>query len=176
MAKLSHLTNLRSRARGGDSGRQPAKPSPADVFATKVGWLAAWTSDGILIDFPDNQAGPLLAQSLVEWQPAQIQAALESRSSVLLTFEQGDECRPIIVGTMKPVPKLDPMLPAPGDPILVKVDGERLEISARDEIVLRCGESSITLRRNGRVVIKGAYVETRARGTNRIKGGNVLIN
>lgn len=32
------------------------------------------------------------------------------------------------------------------------------------------------LRRNGRVVIRGAYVETRSRGVNRIKGGSVQIN
>ena len=34
----------------------------------------------------------------------------------------------------------------------------------------------MTLRANGKVVIRGAYVETRARGTNRIKGGSVQIN
>ena len=176
MAKVSHLTDLRSREGDGDTGRSPSQASPAEVLATKVGWLAAWTSDGLLVNFADNQAGPLLAQSIVEWPPGQIREALKTRCPVLLVFEQGAECKPIIVGTMKPVPKLDPTSPSPGDPILVKVDGQRLEISARDEVVLRCGESSITLRRNGRVIIKGAYVETRARGTNRIKGGNVLIN
>jgi hypothetical protein len=57
-----------------------------------------------------------------------------------------------------------------------RVDGQRITIEGRDEIVLRCGEASITLRRNGRLVIRGVYVEARARGTNRIKGGSVLIN
>lgn len=56
------------------------------------------------------------------------------------------------------------------------VDKRRLEIEAQDEIVLRCGKASITLRGNGRVVIRGAYVESRSEGTNRIKGGNVQIN
>ena len=36
--------------------------------------------------------------------------------------------------------------------------------------------ASITLRRNGRLVVRGAYVETRAEGVNRIKGGSVKIN
>ena len=58
----------------------------------------------------------------------------------------------------------------------VKVDGKRVEIEAADEIVLKCGEASITLRRNGRLVIRGTYVETRSKGTNRIKGGSVQIN
>jgi hypothetical protein len=56
------------------------------------------------------------------------------------------------------------------------IDGRRVKIIARDEIVLECGEASITLRRNGRIIIKGTYVETSSEGTNRIKGGQVRIN
>ena len=56
------------------------------------------------------------------------------------------------------------------------VDGRRVKVTAQDEIVLQCGSASVTLRRNGRVVIRGAYVETHAEGTNRIKGGQVQIN
>lgn len=58
----------------------------------------------------------------------------------------------------------------------VVVDGERVQIEGTEEIVLRCGKASITLRSNGRLIIRGAYIETRASGTNRIKGGAVLIN
>jgi hypothetical protein len=56
------------------------------------------------------------------------------------------------------------------------IDGKRVRIVAKDEIVLECGNASITLRRNGRIVIKGSYVETCSEGTNRIKGGQVRIN
>ena len=56
------------------------------------------------------------------------------------------------------------------------VDGRRVRLTAQDEIVLQCGSASVTLRRNGRVVIRGAYVETHSEGTNRIKGGQVQIN
>ncbi|MET0341179.1 MAG: hypothetical protein ABW252_09260 [Polyangiales bacterium] len=58
----------------------------------------------------------------------------------------------------------------------VVVDGRRVVLEAADEIVLRCGRASIVLRRNGRVQIKGAYVETSSEGVNRIKGGTVQIN
>jgi hypothetical protein len=56
------------------------------------------------------------------------------------------------------------------------IQGRRIEIEGADEVILRCGQASITLRRNGRVVMRGAYVESRSKGTNRIKGGTVLIN
>ncbi len=63
--------------------------------------------------------------------------------------------------------------PAPGE---AHVDGQRVVIEGRDEVVLRCGQASITLRRNGKVVIRGVYVETHAAGVNRIKGGSVQVN
>ena len=56
------------------------------------------------------------------------------------------------------------------------IDGRRVRIVAQDEIVLECGQASITLRRNGRIIVRGTYVETHSDGTNRIKGGQVRIN
>ncbi len=53
------------------------------------------------------------------------------------------------------------------------MDGKRVVLTAEDEVVFQCGKASITLRRNGRVVIRGVYVETYATGTNRVKGGQV---
>ena len=56
------------------------------------------------------------------------------------------------------------------------VDGRRVRVEGQDEIVLQCGKASITLRRNGKVVVRGTYVETHSDGTNRVKGGQVRIN
>ena len=68
---------------------------------------------------------------------------------------------------------------SPAEPLQrveAKLDGKRVVLEAAEEIVLRCGEASITLRSNGRVVVRGTYVETRSKGVNRIKGGSVQIN
>lgn len=56
------------------------------------------------------------------------------------------------------------------------LDGKRVRIEGADEIVLECGKASITLRRNGKIIIRGAYVETHSEGTNRIKGAQVKLN
>lgn len=66
-----------------------------------------------------------------------------------------------------------PVVEAPREAL---VDGRRIVFDAQDEIVLRCGKASITLRRNGRIIIRGTRVETAAEGVNRIKGGTVEIN
>jgi hypothetical protein len=72
-------------------------------------------------------------------------------------------------------PATDAAAPPP-QVIEADVDGRRVRVVAQDEIVLQCGQASITLRRNGRIVIRGTYVETHSEGTNRIKGGQVRIN
>jgi uncharacterized protein (DUF2345 family) len=56
------------------------------------------------------------------------------------------------------------------------VDGEQVVIEGKKEIVLKCGKSSITLTRAGKVLIRGAYVLSRSSGVNRIKGGSVQVN
>lgn len=56
------------------------------------------------------------------------------------------------------------------------VDGQRVCLSGEKEVVIACGKSSITLRANGRVIIKGVQIESYSEGTNRIKGGQVRIN
>lgn len=65
---------------------------------------------------------------------------------------------------------------APQPTVDALIDGKRVKIVGADEIVLECGSASITLRRNGKVIIRGAYVETHSQGTNRIKGAAVRIN
>jgi hypothetical protein len=49
-------------------------------------------------------------------------------------------------------------------------------LTAEREMVLRCGEASITLTRAGKVIIKGAYIVSRSTGYNKIKGAAVDIN
>ena len=58
----------------------------------------------------------------------------------------------------------------------VDTDGERLVVSAKEEIVLRCGAASITLTKAGKVLIRGTYVLSRSSGVNRVKGGSVQLN
>jgi len=49
-------------------------------------------------------------------------------------------------------------------------------IEAGEELTLKCGEASIRITRDGRIVIRGEHILSRAKGTQRIKGGSVAIN
>ena len=58
----------------------------------------------------------------------------------------------------------------------IDADGERLIVSARDRIVLRCGKSSLTLTKEGKVIVQGAYVSNQSSGVLRLKGASVQLN
>ena len=79
----------------------------------------------------------------------------------------------VAVAAEAPAAKVEPAQPAPTpDPTVP----ERLELIAEREIVLRCGEASLTLTRAGKIILRGTYVLSRSSGVNKIKGGSVQIN
>lgn len=60
--------------------------------------------------------------------------------------------------------------------LMVSVDDDKVELTGKNEITLRCGESSLTLTKSGRILLRGKYIVSRASGTNRILGGSVQVN
>lgn len=95
-------------------------------------------------------------------------------SKVVLMFEGADPAKPIVMGVLREGEGW-PLAERPGQ-VEVDVDGERLVVSAKEQLVLRCGKASITLTRAGKVLIRGSYVLSRSSGANRIKGGSVQLN
>lgn len=152
----------------------PQGPVP---WVTTVGVLVRWDPQaGPLVEYAGNPARqPVFARALTQVEPMDPPAG--AAVEVLLAFAEGDPGLPIVVGVLRPPrPAPGAALQAPAVPVEALVDGRRVVLEAQDEIVLRCGEASLTLRRNGRVVLRGAYVETAAKGVNRVKGGSVKIN
>lgn len=102
---------------------------------------------------------------------------------VVLTFESGDLDKPIIIGILlrpeswKSTERRIEALPKIINPIVqATLDGEELVLTAKREIVLRCGKASITLTRAGKIMIRGTYLLSRSSGVNQVKGGSVQIN
>jgi hypothetical protein len=97
-------------------------------------------------------------------------------ASVVLLFENGDVHLPIIVGVLQEGRAIERNGHAPQQLVSVNADDDRLVLSAEREIVLRCGDASITLTRAGKILIKGTHVLSHSSGYNKIKGAAVDIN
>jgi hypothetical protein len=122
----------------------------------------------LVVDLP--YAGfrePVLACSIAILTPDSI------GRRVAVVFEQGDPSKPLVIGLVQDAAfPVGPDRPAPE----VTLDGERLVFSAEREIVLRCGKSSVTLTKEGKVVIRGEHLVSRSSGVNRIRGGSIHLN
>ena len=150
-----------------------------------------------LVDFQNNPSTePINAMSTIALNKNHV-----SRQVALL-FSNGDIRQPVIMGLIQN--PLDDLLenfelipadtaensPFPDDMDKVRkaaeikrdeentvyVDGERITIEGSEEVTFKCGKSSITLTRSGKILIRGTYLLNRSSGVNRIMGGSVQVN
>jgi len=141
------------------------------ISGVVIGKIADCSKAGeILVEYPGNPGATP--------QSAVVATAISEQDidkDVALSFVGGDPLCPIVLGLIEhPEKKVDEAARQEG--VQVKLDGETLTFSAEKEIVLRCGEASITLTKAGKVLIKGTYTSSQSTGVNRIKGGSVQVN
>lgn len=177
MAAGSTAAALGVDGAGGDLGRlldRTVDPDPAACGPRIAGAIV-----GTLVGFAEAGTVPLVVyrgQPGGAALPARTIASVQGTDigrGALLMFEEGDPGRPIIVGCLADLSGT--ALPATGH-VEVDADHQRLVVSAKDRIVLRCGKASITLTKEGKVILQGAYVSSQSSGVLRIKGGSVQIN
>lgn len=153
---------------------------PEAVARSETAALAVGAATGCLQGF-DLEDRPLvsgLAQLPGEVVAARTTVALKRQmigESVVVLFEQGDPYRPIIVGVLQSHAPQAETAERPRA-LAIQADDERYVVTAEREIVLRCGDASITLTRAGKVIIKGNYILSRSTGYNKIKGAAIDIN
>lgn len=157
-----------------------AASNTSKLYST-IGEIVEITEEGCaLVDFLENSGAPILARSILEESASE---ALILPLKVSIVFENGDQSLPVITGLVR-----DTLFPSSKNETIgfdiadsgknkhAKVDGKLVSFNADEEIQLNCGKSSIILKRNGKIVIKGAQVVSRSTGANKIKGSSVSIN
>jgi hypothetical protein len=146
-------------------------PVQGPVHGVLMGTLLAMTDNGLtpLVSFP-GQPGTMAmrARTVVDLHGPHI------GQGVVLMFEGGDIRRPIVMGVVRGAPGW-PLEDKPAT-VDVDADGQRMVVSAHEQLVLRCGKASITLTKAGKVLIDGTYVSSKSSGVNRVKGGSVQLN
>jgi Domain of unknown function (DUF6484) len=149
----------------------PRNEPGARIEGVVIGELLALADEGAtpLVRFAGQAgAGAVRARAGVDLHGVHVGGA------VVILCEQGDPLRPIVVGTLRdrngwPLDKGQAQ-------VEVDVDGDRMVVSAREQLVLRCGKARITLTKAGKVLIEGTYVSSRSSGMNRVKGAAIQLN
>jgi hypothetical protein len=142
-----------------------------------VGEIVSINNSGkIFVNFPENPIQKeLSARSTVSFSKDDI------GSEVALMFEGGDIRKPIIIGPMHQQDQsrrnILNNIAIDGDKeIDAHIDGKKITLNARKEIVFSCGKASITLTQAGKILIRGKYILSRSTGVNRLKGGSIQLN
>lgn len=158
--------------------------APGEII---IGSITGIDSQGQpLVDFMENLTGqPMAAMSTMSI------TAVHVGRNVALLFAKGNPQSPVIMGVIhSPLQDLivaydtnsretatEEQSELPGLKVdNVTVDGNRVVLEGREEVVIKCGEASITLTKAGKILIRGNYLLNRASGVNRIMGGSVQVN
>ncbi len=157
-----------------------------------IGQLEGLSSAGEpLVNFSQNLAG----EAIPAMSTLPVNLGHAGRQVALL-FTQGDLRNPLIIGLIhsplqslidgfqiEPAsgeidqqPTSESETVNPGTDINATIDGKRVVLEGREEVVLKCGEASITLTKAGKILIRGKYILNRSTGVNRILGGSVQVN
>jgi len=169
-----------------NSNPKPASTAMHGALAANVvvGWLEPKSSaERLFVGYAGNPHGPLPARTTLVLSGDVLTRAVAARQGALLVFENGDATLPILIGLIQTAAATAfgelleaARTPASDAPPQARLEGERVVVRAQREIAFECGDAALTLRRDGKVLIRGAYVETYSKGINRIKGGAVKIN
>jgi hypothetical protein len=160
--------------------RRSTSPGVCASREIQIGQLLSIDSDGRpLVSFDGGPLqGAVARVATAEPAPADIDS--HNPPKVLLTFDHDDIAEPIIVGFVR-----DSLAPRPALPVVavveeatrrIELNGKAVIFQADEEIVLKCGLGSLTLRADGQIVIKGRRLVSRASETNKIRGASVQIN
>lgn len=161
--------------------------APGEII---IGTIIGFDDDGNgLVNYSRNQSNkPIVAISTVALSQSQ------SGRQVALLFADGNPNKPVIMGLIhSPLHELIENFEIAIDENEkakstseteaasleiddIRLDGKRVILEGKEEVVLKCGEASITLTRAGKILIRGKYLLNRSSGVNRIMGGSVQVN
>lgn len=102
-----------------------------------------------------------------------VRVSAEDRE-VIVVFAHEKPEEPVIIGIIENI--LEELVCMDEASHETFVDGERVVIRAEKEIALICGEGSITISKNGKIVVRGTDIVSRASGLNKIKGSGIEFN
>ena len=148
---------------------QPRRTASSVLPDVVVGRLALLGPDGSpCVDLSGRGGRGIFATTTVALGPRHV------GRHVLVCFADRDRTRPVVIG----VPQSQEEMKAASEERRLDaiVDGERIVMTGKKEVVLRCGKASIALTADGKVVVRGAKIISTAEGLHRIRCATVEMN
>ncbi len=147
-----------------ENEKKVLEPVAGAGLGSRLAKVAALLDDAVLV--VSGTDGALLACDVLEPRPGEAPRLAEN-DVVLVVVPEGGAGRGVILGRVCRPDAANAVAKTPPDEIVLE---------ATKGLTLRVGEGSITLREDGRVLVKGRELVSHARGRNRIRGGSVAIN
>lgn len=144
-------------------------PSADRIQGVVIGRVVSFVAGELRVQV--ENAAPTPARLNAAVSDAAAAEAAREHAEVALAFERGDPARPIVLAVLR---RKGPALVR--EQLLASVDGRQVVIEGREEVTLRCGKASLTLNRDGKVVLRGVNVVSQADEVHKIRGGKVQIN
>ena len=153
---------------------------PSVILGNKIARIVeSDNTETVLVQWDKSPATP--ARHLISVDVNELIGSENAGREVLITFIDNDPKQPVITGVMSSVvDKMVQMELASDDdkqasPIITG-DDENITITAHHQITLQCGKSSLILKKDGKIIVKGTNILSRASERNKIKGASVEVN
>jgi hypothetical protein len=147
---------------------EPAPPKNTRAPVSQATWLARmvrWDApDRVWVELEENGES-ILARTLRGMRRNDLVDEDGAPRALLVVFARGKKTQAVITGVLAS----ETGQTSTGVP-------EQLVIEAGTELVLKCGAGTISVRKDGKVIVRGTHLLSRSSGPIRIKGGHVEIN
>jgi hypothetical protein len=152
---------------------QPIADAPSSVGTLVVGVIARIEANGTPYVSLPGVKRPVAARTAVQFAGSE-PTTLVGRE--VLIHVPNDRSKPIISGFVTDSIFSQVVQQAAENAAVRRIEGQKIHFSAQDEITLQCGNSTIILRRDGTVIVRGTDVTSRASRRQKLQGSTVSIN
>jgi hypothetical protein len=158
-----------------ERGATPANEDNPASGSMLIGHLSGIDDSGRMLFRPEGETESIrVAIGVAASDGALVRAARLQQRAVVQRISERPE-RYLLTGLVRERIASETRDADPGK-LEVSLDGETVALSATHRIELRCGKASLTLTKDGRVVLKGAHVVSRSTGPNKVKGASIALN
>jgi hypothetical protein len=168
---LEHIVSAGLGTQQAGAAPGPRSDDPGQVL---TGRLEGVDDEGRVFFRAEGAAEPVAVEIGLLLPDRALVHAARGRERALVVRTADPQPRWVLVGLVRERVS-ETAAGGPGE-LQVVLDGETVRLTAERQIELKCGDASLLLRKDGRVVLSGNYLLSNSRGPIKIKGATIALN